>query len=146
MSGHTLKISRQTSLNDPRLMIGIEYLVTNIAKLITNIDKIENVQRYFTNKITGCRFRPYAERQICCLYIICWKFQHMIPTHNIVLLSLPTLQHRRLVADLTFLHHLTSDNDSAFLSPHLEYIPPSITRRHHLKKTIMKYINIITIV
>jgi len=64
--------------------------------LLTNINKIENVQPYFTNKITGCRFRPYAER--------------------LKLLSLPTLQQRRLVADLTFLHHLTSAKISASLS------------------------------
>jgi len=73
------------------------------------------------HKITGRRFRPYAER--------------------LKLLSLPTLQHRRIVADLTFLHHLTSGKISASLFPHLEYITPSITRGapsntrgHHLKK------------
>jgi len=27
-----------------------------------NITKLENVQRFFTNKITGCCYRPYKER------------------------------------------------------------------------------------
>jgi len=62
----------------------------------------------------------------------------------ILTLSLPTLQQRRLVADLTFLHHLTSGKITASLSPHLEYIPPSITRGHHLqfKKTITQILKI----
>jgi len=49
---------------------------------------------------------------------------------------------RRLVAKLTFLHHLTFGKITASLSPHLEYIPPSITCGHHLKikKPSLKYL------
>jgi len=74
---------------------------------------VSNVQRFFTNKITGCCYRPYKER--------------------LKLLSLHSLRHRRRVADLSFLHNIISGKICASLSPHLNYIPPSITRGHHLK-------------
>jgi len=81
-----------------------------------NIDIIERVQRYFSNKIPGCRFLPYCER--------------------LKRLSLESLQFRRTVADMVCLFNIVSGSLSVSLLPYFEYVPPSITRGHHLKLSL----------
>jgi len=79
----------------------------------SNINKLENVQRYFTNRIRGCTYRPYYQR--------------------LSMLSLNSLQHRRTVSDLSTLHLIASGRYNIILSPHLLHMPPSFTRDHNLK-------------
>ena len=79
----------------------------------SNINKLENVQRYFTNLINGCTYLPYHQR--------------------LSNLSLQSLHQRRIIADLSTLHSLVSGRFNITLSPHLLYIPPSVTRGHNLK-------------
>jgi len=86
-----------------------------------DINTLENVQRYFTNKISECTYLPYSQR--------------------LTILSLNSLQHRRAVSDLVTLHALISGRSLFTLTPHLNHIPPSITRGHNLKIDIplLKY-------
>jgi len=78
-----------------------------------DINIIENVQRFFSNKIPGCSFLPYRER--------------------LLRLSIGSLQFRRTIADLVFLFSVVSGAHSISLSPYFQHIPPSITRGHNLK-------------
>ena len=78
-----------------------------------DVSVLESVQRFFANKIPGCRFLPYQ--------------------HRLRKLSLHSLLHRRQVADLVFLHSIMSGRVCLSLSPHLTVIPPSTTRGHNLK-------------
>ena len=78
-----------------------------------DISRLEGVQRFFTNKVPGCRFLPYHTR--------------------LTKLSLHSLQHRRKVADLVFLHSIITGRANVSLAPHLLYVPPSVTRGHNLK-------------
>ena len=78
-----------------------------------DINVLENVQKYFTNRIPGLQFLPYKKR--------------------LEMLSLESLHHRRVVADMTCLYSIVTGSLNASLSPHLVHIPPSITRGHNLK-------------
>ncbi len=78
-----------------------------------DINSLENVQRYFSNKIPSCSFLPYRQR--------------------LALLSLDSLQHRRATSDITCIYSLITGGLNAVLTPYLVHIPPSITRGHHLK-------------
>ena len=78
-----------------------------------DIKILENVQRFYTNKIQGCVFRPYYQR--------------------LAILNLQSLQFRRTIADLLFLYSLVSGEYNISLSPFLVYILPSITRSHNLR-------------
>jgi len=79
-----------------------------------------DVQKHFTNKIQSCSFLSYHLR--------------------LNMLSLSSFQHRRTitvtVTDLSTLHSLVSGQHIFTLSPHLQQIPPSITRGHNLKIVI----------
>jgi len=88
---------------------------------VSEVTLLESVQRFFTNKIPGCRFLPYHQR-----------------LRN---LSLQSLLHRRKVADLIYLHAFMSGRLCLSLSPHLTFTPPSITRGHNLRVLIpiMRY-------
>ena len=88
-----------------------------------DINILENVQRFFTNKITGCTYLPYSQR--------------------LSILSLHSLHHRRIVSDLATLHSLVSGNLLLSLTPHMNHTPPSITRGHNLKIDIptMRYVS-----
>jgi len=77
------------------------------------INALEGVQRYFTNKVPSCRFLPYSQR--------------------LLKLSLHSLHHRRMVADQVFLHSMMTGDISVSLSPHLNLQPPAITRGGNLK-------------
>jgi len=77
-----------------------------------DINTLEKVQRYFTNKIRGCIFFPYNLR--------------------LSILSLNSLQHRRTVSDLA--HSLISGHLLFSLTPHICHITPSI----YLVDTISK--------
>ena len=79
----------------------------------SQINSIENVQRYFTNKIPGCTFLPYSQR--------------------LARLGLDSLEHRRSIIDLMFLYSIITGSLEISLAPHLLHIPPSITRGHNLK-------------
>ena len=78
-----------------------------------DINSLENVQRYFSNKIPSCSFLPYWQR--------------------LALLFLDSLQHRRATSDITCIYSLITGGLNAVLTPYLVHIPPSITRGHHLK-------------
>ncbi len=78
-----------------------------------DINSLENVQRYFSNRIPSCSFLPYWQR--------------------LAMLSLDSLQHRRATADITCIYSLITGGLNAVLAPHLTHIPPSITRGHNLK-------------
>src|SRR6266568_9437712 len=78
-----------------------------------DINALENVQRYFTNRIPGCVFLPYKQR--------------------LTILSLDSLQKRRSVADLVCFYSIMSGSLNSFLSPHINLLPPSITRGHNLR-------------
>jgi len=79
----------------------------------TQINALEKVQRFFTNRIPGCTFLPYSRR--------------------LSILSLDSLQKRRTVADLVCVHSIVSGSLTTFLTPHLLFEPPSITRGHNLR-------------
>ena len=108
---------------DPKIML--KFFTTYVRPILeygspvwtpintADIAKLENVQRFFTNKIPGCTFLPYHLR--------------------LSKLSLSSLRHRRQVADLMFLNSIISGSSSASLSPYLIHIPPSVTRGHNLK-------------
>jgi len=78
-----------------------------------DINALEGVQRYFTNKIPGCTFLPYRQR--------------------LLILSLDSLQHRRAVSDISCLHSIISGSLVVSLAPFLSHIPPSKTRGHDLR-------------
>src|SRR6266496_4152322 len=79
----------------------------------SNINIIENVQRYFTNKIPTCTFLPYKRR--------------------LQLLNLDSLQKRRLVADLVFVFSAMTGISNTALYPYFNLINPSVTRSHNLR-------------
>jgi len=83
------------------------------STFVFDIDRIERVQRFFTNKIPGCTFLPYFQR--------------------LAKLSLHSLRQRRLVTDLSTFFSLISGHTFASLSPHVTFIPPSVTRSHNLQ-------------
>jgi len=74
-----------------------------------DIDRLESVQRFFTNNISECAFPPY--------------------TAHLSKLSLHSLFYRRQIADLCILYSLLSVS----LSPHLILLPPTTSRSHNLK-------------
>src|SRR6266496_2690629 len=78
-----------------------------------DIKSLENVQKYFTNRIPGCVFLPYKQR--------------------LSILSLDSLQKRRSVADLVCFYSIMSGSFNSFLSPHVIIDPPSVTRGHNLR-------------
>ncbi len=88
---------------------------------VSEVSLLESVQRFFTNKIPGCRFLPYHQR--------------------LRKLSLQSLLHRRQVADLIYFHAAMSGRLCLSLYPHLILTPPSITRGHNLRVIIpiMRY-------
>jgi len=81
--------------------------------LISQINAIESVQRYFTNKIPTCSFLPYKRR--------------------LELLNLDSLLKRRNIADLVFVFSLFNGSTNCSLYPYLELAIPSITRGHDLR-------------
>src|SRR6266581_2517713 len=74
---------------------------------------LERVQRFYTNRIPGCTFRPYSQR--------------------LSILSLQSLQFRRTISDIVCLYALITGDYEFSLVPYLIHIPPSITRGHNLK-------------
>jgi len=78
-----------------------------------NINKLQGVQRFFTNKIHGCTFLPYHKR--------------------LRKLSLHSLHHRRIVNDIITIYSIISGCMSIPLPPSICCIPPYITRGHNLK-------------
>ncbi len=78
-----------------------------------DINTLESVQKYFTNKVPDCSFLPYRQR--------------------LAILSLESLQHRRAISDITCIYSIVTGGLNVSLIPHLTHIPPSITRGHNLK-------------
>jgi len=95
----------------------LEYDSAVWSPTFSNINLLENVQRYFTNKIPGCTYLPYSQR--------------------LIILSLNSLQHRRAVCDLYMLHSLVSGHLCFSLHPNINHTPPSVTRGHNLKIYIL---------
>ena len=81
--------------------------------LLSQINAIESVQRYFTNKIPTCSFLPYKRR--------------------LEILNLDSLQKRRNVADLVFIFSVFNGTNNSSLYPYLVLANPSITRGHDLR-------------
>ena len=79
----------------------------------TLINKIENVQCNFTNKIPSCTFLPFKRR--------------------LEILKLDSQQKRRQIADLVCICSLISGSLNTFLSPHLNFESPLNTRSHNLR-------------
>jgi len=52
---------------------------------------------------------------------------------NVYTLSINSLQHRRTVCDIATMHSVVSGRLAISLSPHLCFMPPSVTRGHNLK-------------
>ena len=116
---------------DPVLML--KFFVTFVRPLLeyaspvwspcssADINLLEGVQRYFTNKIPGCRFLSYQLR--------------------LEKLSLHSLHHRRIIADLVLLHASVLGTSVLSLSPHLVFHQPASTRGLHFKieLPILKY-------
>jgi len=81
----------------------------------SDINKLESVQRYFTNRIPTCTYLPYNCR--------------------LKNLGLDSLEKRRTVADLVCLFSIISGSLNTFLHPHLLFDNPSTTRSHNLRLT-----------
>jgi len=77
------------------------------------INTIESVQRYFTNKIPTCTFLSYKRR--------------------LEILNLDSLQKRREVADLVFIFTVLNGSTNCTMYPYLILANPSITRGHDLR-------------
>jgi len=77
------------------------------------INRLESVQRYFTNKIPTCTFLPYNRR--------------------LEILNLDSLQKRRTVADLALIFSILNGTTNTSLYPHLTIANPSVTRGHDLR-------------
>ena len=80
-----------------------------------DINIIESLRRYFTNRIPSCTFLPYKR----CIEI----------------LSLDSLQKRRLIADLVCIFSIVNGSTTTFLYPYLNFEAPTITRSHNLRLT-----------
>ena len=78
-----------------------------------DIDRLESVQRFFTNKIPECTFLFYSAR--------------------LTRLSLNSLSYRRHITDLCTFHSILSGTHNVSLSPHLVLLPPSSSRSHTLR-------------
>ena len=79
----------------------LEYASTTWSpSYITLINQIESVQRHFTKLIPQCRHLPYADR--------------------LATLGIQSLEHRRLISDLTMcyniIHHNNSLNQQTFFN------------------------------
>jgi len=81
--------------------------------LISQINALESVQRYFTNKIPTCSFLPYKRR--------------------LEILNLDSLLKRRNVADQVFVFSILNGSTNCSLYPYLELANPTITRGHDLR-------------
>ena len=81
--------------------------------LLRDINIIESVQRYFSNRIPGCTYLPYKQR--------------------LARLSIESLQFRRTISDLVYLFSIVSGTHTISLSPYFCHVPPSVTRGHNLK-------------
>jgi len=81
--------------------------------LSRDINSIEGVQRYFSNRIPRCTYLPYKQR--------------------LAKLSLESLQFRRTISDLVYLFSIISGTHSISLSPHFCHVAPTVTRGHNLK-------------
>ena len=77
------------------------------------INALESVQRYFTNRIPTCTFLPYKQR--------------------LNILALDSLQKRRLIADLVFVYSVVTGLYNTCLNPFLNFEPPLNTRSHNLR-------------
>ncbi len=77
------------------------------------INKLEAIQRYFTNKIPTCTFLNYKRR--------------------LEILNLDSLQKRRQVADLSLAFAIINGSTNTSLLPYLSFYNPSVTRGHNLK-------------
>ncbi len=82
----------------------------------SDINTLESVQRYYTNRIPTCTYLPYKRR--------------------LEILSLDSLQKRRLVADLVCLFSIISGSSNTFLYPYIIFDNPSVTRSHNLRLSI----------
>jgi hypothetical protein len=80
---------------------------------VEDCTNIENVQRYFTNKIPGCVYRPYRDR--------------------LAKLGLKSLKCRRLHADLIFLFKTITCSSQINLESFLNFMEPFRTRGHSLR-------------
>jgi len=76
-------------------------------------NRLETVQRFFTNKISEFTFLPY--------------------TAYLSKLYLHSLFYRSQIADFRISYSLFSGNQTVSLSPHLILLPPSISRSHNLR-------------
>ena len=79
----------------------------------SQINAIESVQRFFTNKIPTCTFLPYKRR--------------------LEILNLDSLQKRREIADLVVIFTILNGSTNSTLYPYLILANPSITRGHDLR-------------
>ena len=82
---------------------------------ITDILLLESVQRDFTKRVPGCSHLSYAER--------------------LSFLKLPTLEHRRLIADLIMVYNILTHNTSINNSPFI-LNPNNHLRGHPLKLVV----------
>jgi len=82
-----------------------------------DINLLPNLQRYFTNKLPGCAYLPYSQR--------------------LLIRSLNSLQHGRVVCDLSTLHSLIYSHLCLSLSPHNNHTPLPVISGHNLQINIL---------
>src|SRR6266568_3335873 len=102
----TTKLNKE-NINSYLMFTNFHWLFTSFMSQ-SDINALENVQRYFTNRIPGCVFLPYKQR--------------------LSILSLDSLHKRRVVADLVCFYSIMSGSLNSFLSPHIKICPPSVSR------------------
>ena len=78
-----------------------------------DINALESVQRFYTNRVPCCTFLPYKRR--------------------LEILAIDSLQKRRQIADLVCLFSIINGSTNTFLHPYLNFELPSITRSHNLR-------------
>ncbi len=111
-------VSRDTLLMKKFFVLYVRPILENACEVWNpicqkDINNLENVQRYFSNKFPCCSFLPYSQR--------------------LAMLSLDSLHHRRSAADITCIYSIVTGGLDAILTPYLDHILPSITRGHNLK-------------
>ena len=92
----------------------LEYASTTWSpSYITLINQIESVQRHFTKLIPQCRHLPYADR--------------------LATLGIQSLEHRRLISDLTMCYNIIHHNNSLNQQTFFTINPNTYTRGHSLR-------------
>ena len=92
----------------------LEYASTTWSpSYITLINQIESVQRHFTKLIPQCRHLPYPDR--------------------LATLGIQSLEHRRLISDLTMCYNIIHHNNSLNQQTFFTINPNTYTRGHSLR-------------